>query len=71
MVDWHRNTHPSRRGGEHVPAQPLWITIIRGIQALFSLLVLALAANAASYAYVSILRLNYDISPGICITDKS
>jgi len=52
MVDWHRNTHPTRTGGEHIPAQPLWITIIRGIQFLFNLLVLALAANAASYWYL-------------------
>lgn len=55
MVDWHRNTHPTREGGEHIPAQPLWVTIIRGVQFLFNLLVVALAGNAASYFYVSVL----------------
>lgn len=52
MVNWSSNTHPTRAGGEHIPAQPLWMTIIRGVQALFNLLVLALAANAASYYYL-------------------
>lgn len=52
MVNWHQNTHPTRAGGEHIPSQPLWIAIIRGIQGLFSLLVLALAANAASDLYL-------------------
>lgn len=52
MVDFHRNTHPSRAGGEHIPAQPFWIFILRIIQAIFNVIVLGLAANAADYYYL-------------------
>jgi len=41
-------------GREHIPTPPLWITIIRGVQFLFNIIVMATAANAASYFYVSL-----------------
>jgi len=50
MTDFHQNLHAfnGRTTHPHIPPVPLWIGIVRAIQILFSILVLALAAYALS-----------------------
>lgn len=52
MVNFNSNVYPHSDGGGHIPPQPLWVSIIRVVQVIFSIIVMSLAAFATSYFYL-------------------